>query len=338
MQWKIRPWRLLIFSLFFAIVVLYLSTRTLNGLSSEKRRFSFSAWLQGEVLGVSYEDRYCKDLNNDKNSKYPPVNEVAKQLNIKDGETVFLNGIHCGEWLVALKQTFPNIKLFGVDQDREAVEYVSKLVKGNFSTAIPYELQNLKFDNVKFDHAIIDGVLSVYSPEYQCKTIRQMIPMLKAGGSLYIGKNIESCDGNTDIERDLERYLHVQLLSKCYWTKQCLKGRNDIVEILYSQEKHMFPELHEQIKSKQSKMKEKLLYDFSTCATSVFIYRHIVLLEPNKDLKQDKLLPESKHESGKHAHKCTKSQSVNSTQNKLFDKEGIKNAIKDIKLRGLDPV
>jgi len=89
MQWKIRPWRLLIFSLFFAIVVLYLSTRTLNGLSSEKRRFSFSAWLQGEVLGVSYEDRYCKDLNNDKNSKYPPVNEVAKQLNIKDGETVF---------------------------------------------------------------------------------------------------------------------------------------------------------------------------------------------------------------------------------------------------------
>jgi hypothetical protein len=334
-KFKFRPWRLLVFGVALAFIILFFATRGLDHLDNEKGLFSFSDWLQGQVLSVSYEDRFCRHFAENDNSLYPPVNEVAKQLNIKDGDSVFVNGIHCGEWLVALRKTFPNIKLFGVDRNPESIAYISTFVKGNFTVALPFDLQTVNFgDKMQFDHAIIDGALSIYSPEYQCKTVRQMIPMLKAGGSLYIGKNFESCEENKDIEKDLQKYLHVQLLPKCYWSSHCLKGRTDIVEVLYSKENHMFPELHKERKSKIDKMKEKLLFDFSTCATSIFVYRHIVLLEAN----DNKLLPQSKHEKDKHKHECTTSQSVNSTQNKLFDKDVIRNAIKDIKLKGLDPV
>ena len=335
MPWKVRPWRLLVLSIVIAIIVFYLATRRLDSLDNNKHQtFSFSEWLQGQVLGISYEDRFCKHLTQQKDSKYPPVDRVVKQLDIKDGDSVFINGLHCGEWLVALQNKFPNIKLFGVDHNPESINYVSGFVKGNFKTALPYELQNIKFDdNVKFDHAIVDGTLLKYSPDYQCKTVRQMIPMMKAAGSLYIGKNFETCDGNTDIEKDLQTFLHVQLLPKCYWTEHCLKGRDDIVEILYSQENNMFPELHEERKSKQYEMKHKLLSDFSTCATSIFIYRHIVLLDQNKNLKKDMLLPESKHEESKHRHQCTKSESYNSSNN-----QRIQNVVRDMKMRGFDAV
>lgn len=333
MPWKTRPWRLLVASVVIAVIVLYLATRQLDHLENNKHQFSFSEWLQGQVLGVSYEDRFCKHLNENKDSKYPPVNEVANQLNIKDGQSVFVNGLHCGEWLVALQKKFPNIKLYGVDSNPDSIKYVSGFVKGSFRHALPFELQDIKFDGVVFDHAIVDGTLSIYSSDYQCKSIRQMIPMMKAGGSLYIGKNFESCEGNTDIEKDLQNFLHVQLLPKCYWTEHCLKGRDDIVEILYSHENNMFPELHKERKSKQNEMKDKLLSDFSMCATSIFIYRHFVFLDSNKHLKKENLLPKSKHEGDKHKHQCTKSESYNSSSHKK-----IHNAIKDMKLHGIDTV
>lgn len=334
---RFRTLRVLVISIVFVLAVIYYMSRKLNSLDSPQQSiFSFSAWIQGQVLGISYQDRFCKHLTYNSSSKYPPVKAVAKQLNIKDGDTVFVNGLHCGEWIVALRAEFPKLKLFGVDQDPDSIKYVTELVPdGNFTTALPFELQAISFHDVRFDHAIIDGILSIYPADFQCKTVKQMIPMLKAGGSLYIGRNFESCEENKDLEKDLQDYLHVQLLPKCYWSSECLKKRPDIVEILYSKETNMFPELHEERKSAYSKMKQKLLFDFSSCATSIFIYRHIVLLHPNKDLKE-KLLLESRHEKGIHSHECTVSEALNATKNKLFDKEGIRNAVRDMKLKGLD--
>lgn len=334
---RLRTLRALAISFVFVLAIIYYFSRKLSSLDSPSHSmFSFSAWIQGQVLGISYEDRFCKHLTYNSSSKYPPVKEVAKQLNIKDGDTIFVNGLHCGEWVVALSRHFPKLKLFGVDQDPDSIKYVSKLVPdGNFTSALPFELQTIRFHDIKFDHAIIDGVLSIYPPEFQCRTVKQMIPMLKAGGSLYIGRNFESCEENKDLEKDLQNYLHVQLLPKCYWSADCLKKRKDIVEILYSKEQNMFPDLHEEKKSQYSNMKHKLLFDFSSCATSIFIYRHIVLLHPNKEL-QEKLVLQSKHETGIHSHQCTVSEALNSTKNKLLDKNEIKNAVEDMKMKAFN--
>ena len=293
-------------------------------------------WMEGQVLGISYEERFCKHVSKwNKSSKYPPVQVVAKQLNIEDGDKVFINGLHCGEWAVALKGTFPNIKLFGVDKDKDSINYVKTLVNGTYRVSEPFALDQNHFDEL-FDHAIVDGILSIYSHELQCKTIVQMLPLLKAGGSLYIGKNFEQCDENKDLEKYLRKYIYAQILPKCFWSQSCLHKRSDIVEILYSKENHV---LSSKSNKKESEIveqnKEQLLIDFSSCATSIFLHKHIVL---HSNEKEEHVIPESKYEQEVHSHPCTWSQTANSTSiHKLKkDKDAIKKAIASVQSNGLN--
>lgn len=335
--------RLLIIGIVFVIITFYLFSTQFNAKKVGLVKGSFmqvnlniitntiSNWLGERVLGISYEKRFCKHVTKwNSSSKYPPVKIVAQQLNIHDGDSIFINGLHCGEWAVALKGTFPNIKLYGVDKDPDSIEYVRKLVNGTFEISEPFELHKSSF-TVSFDHGIVDGIISIYSPDLQCKTVKQMIPMLKAGGSMYIGKNFEQCEEKA-VESQLQTYLHIQVLSDCYWSKKCLHGRSDVVEILYSEESRM---LDDEVKSETplDHKKEELLTEISRCATSIFIYKHIVI-SPDK---KSNLLPASKYISHKHDHKCTHSETVNSTNlNKLIDREGIKKAVMDMKIKGLD--
>ena len=334
---KIRIKRLvmLIGFLLFVTIYLFISSQHHNSFLN-KLSGKFKNWLEGQVLGISYEERFCKHVSKwNKSSKYPPVQMVAKQLNIEDGDHVFINGLHCGEWVVALKGTFPNIKLFGVDKDKDSINYIKTLVNGTYRVSEPFALDQNHFD-VQFDHAIVDGILSIYSHELQCKTILQMLPMLKAGGSLYIGKSFEQCDERKDIEKYLRKYIHAQILPKCFWSQSCLHRRSDIVEILYSKENHILNSKSDKGESEiVEQKKEKLLIDFSSCATSIFLHKHIVL---HSNEKKDHVIPDSKYEQELHSHECTWSQTANSTSiHKIRkDQDAIKKAIASVQSNGLN--
>ena len=138
----------------------------------------FSNWFHGQVLGLTFQDRFCHTTWN-ATSKHPPVHMVAKQLNIKDGDSVFVNGIHCGDCNCALKHLYPNIVLYRIDKDPQSVAYVSTLVNGTYSISQPFQLHTSAIA-MQFDHAIVDNLLHVYTPELQCRAITQMIPLLKA--------------------------------------------------------------------------------------------------------------------------------------------------------------
>ena len=286
-------------------------------------------WIEGEVLGISYEERFCKHLVGwNRSSAYPPISTVAKQLNIHNGDSIFVNGLHCGEWLIALHDLFPDVKLYGVDKDSDSIQYVNKLVNGTFKQSQPFELHKLHFENnVRFDHAIVDSILSIYPPDWQCKTIKQMIPMLKAGGSLYIGKNFEQ-SGQYEHEQNLQRHSHVRVLPKCFWSKVCLLQRSDIVEVLYSKESTLLNSL--QVADNLADEKDRLLVDVTMCATSVFIYKHITVDRQAKN----RLLPKSKYQSSMHNHPCTYSETMNETQDKISVE--IKKAVMNMKMQGLD--
>jgi len=293
---------------------------------------SLSHWFEDQVLGLSYKERYCSHLSSwNKSSNYPPVQIVAKQLDIKDGDSVFINGLHCGEWSVALKFFFPNIKLYGVDKDPASVQYVKELVNGTYKVCQPFELDKSDL-NLQFDHAIADNLLHNYMPDIQCKAVVQMIPLLKAGGSLYIGKTYEK--HFKEIDDYLQGSRHIHMLQKCYWSHNCLFKRSDIVEILYSKDVDLMNSSG-YFKPYTIDVNKKQL-DLSNSSSSVFIYKHI-LLTSDQDMKNN-FLPVSKYISHRHDHVCTTSESKNATKRDRLnlDKEAIRKAVKDMKLRGLD--
>lgn len=335
---------LLLFCFFVVVVILLFSTQyntkeggfVKGGIvhnSIQHLSNKISNWFHGQVLGLSFEERFCSHVFWNKSSVYPPVLSVAKQLNIKDGASVFISGVHCGEWTLALKGMFPNIKLYGIDKDPESVAYVGALVNGTYKVSQPFELDTSGI-MTQFDHAIVDNLLHVYTPELQCKAITQMIPLLKAGGSLYIGKTYEKYSKNTEAEAYLQNNMHVQLLQTCYWSQNCLHKRTDIVEILYSRDidfkSSTTGEYKKYIMTDQTKP-----IDLSNNSYSVFIYKHI-LVSLDKEVKNN-ILPVSRY-TDEHKNKCTHSQIINATKRERLniDKEGIRKAVKDMKLRGLD--
>lgn len=290
---------------------------------------SLSHWFEDQVLRLSYKERYCRRFEIwNKTSKYPPVHIVAKQLNIKDGDSIFINGLHCGEWNVALKSFFPNIKLYGVDKDLESVQYVKGLINGTYKVCQPFELDKCDF-TLQFDHAIVDDLLHSYFSDLQCKAVVQMIPLLKAGGSLYIGKTYENHLQNNELHSFLQESHHIHILKKCFWSQNCLFKRPDIVEILYSKNVDL-------MNASAHSIDGNIFDNLSYLSTSVFVYKHI-LLTSDQDMK-NKFLPVSKYVSHHHDHICTVSESMNATKRDRLnlDKESIRKAVKDMKLRGLD--
>jgi len=342
---------LLVFCAFVAVTILVFTTQfnttthsfvkgglldsSLHHLTSK-----ISNWFHGQVLGLTFEERFCHNTRQwNATSRHPPVHVVARQLNIKDGDSVFVNGVHCGEWNRALKHFYPNIVLYGIDKDPESVEYVKTLANGTYSVSQPFELDTSGITR-QFDHAIIDNLLHVYTPELQCRAITQMIPLLKAGGSLYIGKSFEKYGADVDevaVEKYVQGHLHRQLLETCYWSSNCLLKREDIVEILYSKDidfmttQGTFDDYIVDDKSSSSHSGRHI--NLSNNSYSVFIYKNILLTQ-HKD-HGNNILPESRY-SEQFNHKCTRSKAKDATERERIDKEGIKKAVKDMKLRGLD--
>jgi len=334
---------LLLFCLFVVIVIFVFTTQyNTRGGGFKKGGFidnsllHFSSriknWFHGHVLGLTFRERFCsRSVEWNSTSRYPPVHIVAKQLNIRDGDTVFINGIHCGEWNRALKHFYPNVKLYGIDKDPESVAYVRDLVNGTYSVSQPFELDTSGIASTQFDHAIVDNLLHVYTPELQCKAVTQMVPLLKAGGSMYIGKTFEKHKSQHEesVEKYLQSAMHVHPLQSCYWSQNCLKKRADIVEILYSKDiDHMTP-----AGTFDPHLVDGGRIDLSNNTYSIFVYKNI-LLRLDKESKNN-ILPRSRYSEQFH-HKCTHSVSKDVARKERIDKEGIKRAVKDMKLRGLD--
>ena len=279
-------------------------------------------WTNVDIHHGNSYDFHCKNKPKwDITMKWPPVKDVGEQLGIKEKESIFINGLGCGEWLQALHTTFPNTKLYGVDADPSSVSYVSKLVNGTYEITSPYQLDKLKLtESVTFDHAIADGILSIYSPEQQCLAVKQMLPLLKPGGSMYIGRNFEDCKMNsgkyiTELKRN-----KINLLPRCFWSDSCLQGRPDIAEALYAYEN----DIYESYINKQ---------EISACTTAVFIYKNIVI---SPDRHKGPLIPNSKLGLKSHKHECTRSTFLNSSKADHVVKESIKKAVKQMQEKGLD--
>ena len=272
-----------------------------------------------KVSEFAWENVHCKGVQRwNSSSKWPPVEQVSKMLRIKDKQSIFANGLGCGQWLDGLHVLFPSIKLSGVDPNHGSVKYVQKFINGSFFARQPYDLIDIPFDNEKgFDHAITDETIGMLSKEQQCNSVKRMLPLLKPGGSLYIGSNLEECN---QAMVELNSKTSLNLLPDCYWSKQCLSDRTDVAEIIYIKEGVNF----------ENPFANPLLKD---CKTSVYIYKHIMI---NKQKDKKPLHPNLDSYKTFEQHRCTKSDHSSPHKANEKIKEGIRKAVKDMKLRGLD--
>lgn len=278
------------------------------------------SWMKNKLSVLTWSNMHCKGIERwSKDSKWPPIQAVGKQLRIKDGQSVFVNGMKCGEWLDALHGVFPQLKLFGIDTHFGSVHHVKTIVNGTFDMRQPFDLLDLAPEYKSFEHALMYGVLAGYSQQDQCNAVTRLLPLIKPGGSLFIGSNFEDCDTADDAKKHLSM-AGIKVLPKCFWSKICLDGRQDIAEVIYVTEETAYtvPHFHEVIKR---------------CSSAVFIYKSIIV---NKQRNKKPLYPSLRFPGQSQPHECTRSDFITLSKSHHEIKEGIKKAVKDMKLRGLD--
>ena len=138
---------------------------------------------------------------------------------------------------------------------------------------------------MQFAHAInYGGLKDLGNKEMQCNLVRELLRILKPGGSLYLGHNIEENEC-----RVLNKYSSVALPG-CYWSETCLKNRTDIAEIYYIREKDLFGD-HSEI---------------DDCYTAVFIHKKVIISKGTDGHEN----PPPKYEPHKRMYFCTSEQPV----------------------------
>ena len=277
------------------------------------------SWMVEKVSELTWERLHCKNVARwNASSKWPPVRDVAKILRIKDKQSMFVNGLGCGQWVDGLKGLFPSLKVTGVDPNHGSVHHVKKIANGSFYARQPYDLLDIPLEDDKgFDHGLTGNALNRLDKELQCDAVKRMLPMLKPGGSMLIGQNLEECN---EAMVQLNSKTSINMLPQCFWSRGCLAGRTDVAEIIYIKEGSIF----------ENAFINPLLKD---CTTSVVIYKHIMI---NKQKDKKPLHPNLEAHGKIDAHPCTKSDHSSPHKADQKVKEGIKKAIKDMKLRGLD--
>lgn len=276
-------------------------------------------WVKERVSELAWEKLHCKNVARwNASSKWPPVKEVSSLLRIKDKQSMFINGLGCGRWVDGLKFLFPHLKVTGVDANFGSVQFVKKLANGSFYARQAYDLLDIPFEDDKgFDHALSDDSLHTLEKDLQCAAVKRMLPLLKPGGSMFIGNNLEECN---EAMMELNRKTSIRLLPNCFWSRECLVGRTDVAEIIYIKEGSLF----------QSPHLNPLLKD---CTSAILIYKHIMI---SKQKDKQPLHPNLESHGKIDAHPCTRSDHSSPRKANEKVKEGIKKAIKDMKLRGLD--
>lgn len=234
----------------------------------------FNNFFQKKVFKLKYEDIHCKKKPENQTLRYERrVLVLADQLNFKDSHSIFDANTGCNYWLRAFKEKFKNIKIGGASLNDDAVDYAKryfndtqnrfgKIVKKDDSQGF-----RLSVNELQYDHAMIYGGLQEdMELPAQCTLVQRLLQIVKPGGSLYIGRNMEkdTCDF-------VHKYANYIVAPPCYWEAVCL-GRNGIAEIYYIKERDLFndPSIDE-------------------CFTAVFIHKKIVVSENRGGLREEHL-------------------------------------------------
>ncbi len=113
---------------------------------------------------------------------------------------------------------------------------------------------------MQFSHVInYGGLRDLGDKNIECNLVWELLRILKPGGSMYLGHNIEEKEC-----RLLYKYSNVALPG-CYWSETCLTNRTDIALIYYIKEKDLFG-AHAQI---------------DDCYTAVFIHKKVIISKAN---------------------------------------------------------
>ncbi|XP_031557253.1 uncharacterized protein LOC116293896 [Actinia tenebrosa] len=202
------------------------------------------SWIQGKLLSLkweSYVDTYCKkgkslalgkSYTEEDYLQWTP--KIGEQLGFENGHSIFDNGCGCGAFLSAFNQTYENVKLGGLDLSTGAIKFAREIfpdMKDNFKVGTVEDLSFVQ--DASYDHSMTFFTFPYVSPEKQCKAVKEMLRVVKPGGSLYIGHNLESdCKDKT--------HIGIFTLPLCFWNEKCLKDQDDVKEIYYVKERDLF--------------------------------------------------------------------------------------------------
>ncbi|EDO42346.1 predicted protein [Nematostella vectensis] len=221
---------------------------------------SFHHWFQKAVFDHNWEDIHCRRrFKNETHVDEFWIKKIGEQLNIKDGQSIFDGNTGCNEWLRALRKEYPKLRIGGSHPDQYAVEYAQRIFNDTPNTFGVLSKENGKIsfvDSQKYDHAInYAGLRDLGSKEIQCNLVRELLRIVKPGGSIYLGHNMEETECKV-----MEKYQNYVTLPGCYWS-QCLKGRTDISEIYYIKESDLYGDNS----------------NIDSCYTAVFIHKNLMV-------------------------------------------------------------
>lgn len=238
----------------------------------------FHHWFQETVFQLSWEEINCiRRQQNESSFDESWILPLAEQLNLKGTHSIFDSNTKCNDWLLALKKKYPELKIGGADTDPEAVEFSKRLFNNTPNTFGAVISGKLDFvGTATYDHAInFGGLREMKNREYQCSLVRELLRIVKPGGSVYLGHNMERNECPF-----MEKYRYYGILPGCYWSERCLVNRTDIAEVYYIKEQNLF--------GVHPKMEE--------CFTAVFIHKSVVInkVSGGPDNPKAKYLPHSK--------------------------------------------
>lgn len=223
-----------------------------NGVSDR-----FHHWFQKTVFNHNWEDIHCRRrFKNETHVEESWVVVISEQLNIKDKHAVFDSNTGCNEWLRSLRKKYPKLVIGGAHVDQYAVEYARRVFNDTPNTFYHLPADSGKLSSVpslSYDHAINYAGLRELPKQIQCTLVRELLRIVKPGGSIYIGHNME--DNECKV---LEKYSKFVTLPGCYWSK-CLENRTDIADMYYIREDDLYGQ-H---------------VDIDSCYTAVFIHKKI---------------------------------------------------------------
>ena len=235
----------------------------------DRAKQHFHHWFQKTVFKHNWEDIHCRRKHaNETTVEKSWIPELAKQLNLKDGTSVFDSNTGCNEWLTLLRREYPKLIIGGAHADQYAVDYAKRLFNdtpATFGTISSDGKLNFLGDKTQFSHVInYGGLRQLGDKEIQCNLVRELLRILKPGGSMYLGHNVEKTECKL-----IDKFAKISLPG-CYWSETCLKNRTDVALIYYIKEKDLFG-AHAQI---------------DDCYTAVFIHKKVIISQGNDGRKE----------------------------------------------------
>jgi len=246
-----------------------------NGVSNR-----FHHWFQKAVFNHNWEDIHCRRrFKNETHVEESWVIVISDQLNIKNKHAVFDSNTGCNEWLRSLRKKYPDLAIGGAHKDQYAVEYAKRVFNDTPDTFYSLSEETGKLTSVpshSYDHAINYAGLRELPKQIQCTLVRELLRIVKPGGSLYIGHYIADSECKV-----LEKYSNYVTLPGCYWSK-CLAHRTDIVDMYYIHEDDLYGR-HSGVDS---------------CHTAVFIHKSVSFNRQRNE--PDDIKPKYKEHSKKY--------------------------------------